>query len=37
MSVRLSGTPLPMEGFSSNLIFEDFSKIHWENYRFVKL
>jgi hypothetical protein len=30
-------TGLPMDGFSWNLIFEDFSKICWENLSFIKI
>jgi hypothetical protein len=42
MSVRLSvclrgTTQLPLDGFSWNLIFESFSKIYWENSRFIKI
>ena len=37
-SVRPHGTTrLPMDGFSWNLIFEDFSKIYWENLGVVKI
>ena len=36
-SVRRNGTTrLLMDGFSGNVIFEDFSKICWENSSFVK-
>jgi hypothetical protein len=37
MSVRTQGTRLPLDGFSRNLIFEDFSKICRVNSRFIKI
>jgi hypothetical protein len=38
MSVRPQGTTrLPQDGFSLNLIFEDFSKIFRENSSFIKI
>jgi hypothetical protein len=38
MSVRPHGTTrLPLDGFSWNLIFEDFSKLFRENLSFIKI
>ena len=38
LSVRPHGTTrLPQDGFSWNLIFEDFSKFRWENSSFIKI
>ena len=38
LSVRPHGTTrLPLDGFSFNLIFEDFSKICWENSILIKI
>jgi hypothetical protein len=38
LSVRVHGTTgLPLDGFSLNMIFEDFSKIYRENSSFIKI
>ena len=43
LAVSVSGvcphgtTPLPLDGFSGNLVFEYFSKICWENSSFIKI
>jgi hypothetical protein len=40
-SSRMSFCPhetlLPLDGFSRNLLFEDFSKIRWEDSSFIKI